>query len=356
MASPVLTPILGLMAGTSVDGIDASIILTDGEQCTCPGLNHQHPYRDETRAAIFAAMQAPHEDHTALGLMIADDHAMAAKALIRKAGISPRLIGFHGQTIHHDPDAGETVQIGNSHHLAAQLGLPVACDFRRADMAAGGQGAPLAPLYHQAVITALGLPLTAAVVNIGGISNISIWDGETLCGFDTGPGNGLMDQLARDVLGRQCDEDGRLAAAGQPDLGWVEAVLNLPYFSNPAPKSLDRQDLFDWCAAITPPQDPADRMASFLSLTASSILRATEGCSHVLVTGGGARNPVLMQAIREGAGCPVTRLDDHGRDGDFLEAELMAYLAVRVERGLALTLPTTTGVTAPTPGGRIITP
>ena len=223
-------------------------------------------------------------------------------------------------------------------------------------MAAGGQGAPLAPVYHQAVMAALALPLPAAIANIGGISNISIWDGMHLSGHDTGPGNGLMDQLARDVLGEECDLDGRLAATGSADADWVEAVLSLPYFMKPAPKSLDRDDLFAWCAEIPPPDDPADRMASFMLLTATSLARAASGLRHLVIAGGGARNPILVETIARLAICPVTTLDDHGRDSDFLESELMAFLAVRAERQLPLTFPATTGVSQPMTGGRIIRP
>lgn len=356
MTQPAFPPVLGLMAGTSVDGIDASIIRTDGEAFIPLRLNHHQPYRDETKAAIFAAMKNPDQNHDALTLMIAEDHADTARALIEQAGVTPSLIGFHGQTIHHDPAGGRSLQCGDAAHLARALGLPVASDFRLADMAAGGQGAPLAPVYHQAVINDLELALPAAIVNIGGISNITIWDGETLKGYDTGPGNGLMDQLARDHLGQDYDHDGAMAAAGKPDHGWVNAVLDLPYFSRPAPKSLDRDDLFGWVEVIPPPAEPQDRMASYLALTAASIIRATSGLGHLLITGGGARNPALMAMIRDLAPCPVTCLDDHGRDGDFLESELMAFLAARVERGLALTFPTTTGVTAPTTGGKITAP
>ena len=349
-------PVLGLMAGTSVDGIDASIIMTDGVQVSGEVANYHHAYRQATRRAIFAAMNNPHDDHTDLATMIADDHAEAAATLIARTGVTPRLVGFHGQTIHHNPAAGITLQIGDARRLAARLHVPVACNFRLADMAAGGQGAPLAPVYHQAVMAALGLPLPAAIANIGGISNISIWDGVHLSGHDTGPGNGLMDQLARDVLGEECDRDGRLAATGTADTHWVEAVLALPYFIKPGPKSLDRDDLFDWCADIPPPADPADRMASFMLLTATSLSRAAAGLQHLVLAGGGARNPVLRQTITRLAPCPVTVLDDHSRDSDFLEAELMAFLAARVERQLPLTFPATTGVSQPMTGGEIIRP
>ena len=349
-------PVLGLMAGTSVDGIDASIIMTDGEQVSGEAVSYHHAYRQATRAAIFAAMKQPHDDHAELATMIADDHAEAAAILIARTGMTPRLVGFHGQTIHHDPAAGKTLQIGDAGRLAARLHVPVVCDFRLADMAAGGQGAPLAPIYHQAVMAALALPLPAAIANIGGISNISIWDGMHLSGHDTGPGNGLMDQLARDVLGEECDLDGRLAATGTADTKWVEAVLALPYFMKPGPKSLDRDDLFDWCAEIPPPSDPADRMASFMLLTAASLTRAASGLRHLVIAGGGARNPILAETLTRLATCPVTTLDDHGRDSDFLESELMAFLAARVDRQLPLTFPATTGVSQPMPGGRIVRP
>ena len=349
-------PVLGLMAGTSVDGIDASIILTDGTGVEPTGHHHHQAYRPETKQAIFAAMTAPDLDHTDLADRIADDHADAVTTLMGEAGMKPQLIGFHGQTIHHDPATGISMQIGNPERLAERIGIPVACDFRLADLAAGGQGAPLAPIYHQAVIERLGLPLPAAIVNIGGISNISIWNGETLHGYDTGPGNGLMDQLARDTLKTECDHDGKLALSGTADATWVRAVLDLPYFKQRGPKSLDRDDLFAWCDLIPPPENPADRMASFMMLTATSLVAGCDGMAHLVVTGGGARNPALMSVIRAMSPCVVTTMDDHGRNGDFLEAELMAYLAARVEQNLPLTFPETTGVKVPCRGGRIVFP
>lgn len=357
-------PVLGLMAGTSVDGIDASIIMTDGVTANTSRQHGQFPYRPETKAAIFAAMgdphphphPSPHPSHDTLATMIADDHAQAVLGLIDRTGIKPHLLGFHGQTIFHDPARGVSLQIGDARHLAQITGLPVAYDFRQADLKAGGQGAPLAPVYHQALLTSLDLPLPCALVNIGGISNISIWDGEVVSGFDTGPGNGLMDQLARESLGQDCDQDGRLAASGTPDEDWVSTVMKLPYFSATGPKSLDRQHLFDWCSIHAPPEDIADRMASFALLTAASVVSACRNMAHIIITGGGARNPYLLKIIQHQASCPVTTMDDHGGDGDFLEAELMAFLAARVLRDLPLTYPETTGARHPTCGGVIITP
>lgn len=347
--------VIGLMAGTSVDGIDASLVETDGERLTASGHAVTLPYRAATRDRIFAAMEAPDAPRADLDAMIADDHAEAVEEIIAMAGRHPDLIGFHGQTIFHDPGRGVTIQAGSAERLAARVGVPVFHRFRQADIAAGGQGAPLAPIYHQALINALGCALPAAIANIGGITNITRWDGQRLTGFDTGPGNALMDQLARLHLNADYDHDGQLAAAGQADKAWVEAVLADPYFSLDGPKSLDRSIVLGFADSL-PSGTPADQMASGALLTALALARAAAGTRTLIVCGGGARNPVLMAMIRAATNAQVSTMEDHGLDGDFIEAELMAFLAERSRRGLPITFPGTTGVKAPLTGGAVALP
>ena len=364
MPSPRFSTVIGLMAGTSIDGIDAALVETDGEKLIRSGLALHTPYRDETRAMIFASMEElsrakattpPAAVPDALHRNIADEHAEAVEALVRMGGVRPECVGFHGQTLFHDPRRGLSIQAGDAQGLADRLGLPVVHRFRQADIAAGGQGAPLAPVYHRALVTELGLGLPAGIVNIGGIANISRWDGRKLAGFDTGPGNALMDELAREVLGQEFDLDGGLAGRGSVDEAWLEDVLAHPYFAQTGPKSLDRSTVLG-LAENPPGGSDADRMASYAALTAGSIALHAAGLESLALSGGGSRNPVLVGMIRDRCPATVTTMDDHRIDGDFIEAELMAFLAERSRRGLAITFPDTTGIPEAATGGEVALP
>lgn len=365
-----MIPIIGLMAGTSVDGIDAALVMTDGQAITRTPFAVTLPYADETRGAIFALLDAP-QDHfhqsqdsidPALELMIARDHANACNAIIAESGITPQLVGFHGQTIFHDPDHGISIQLGNADELARELGCPVVHSFRQADLKAGGQGAPLAPIYHQAILAELALPLPSAMVNIGGISNISLAQDGQLIGFDSGPGNALMDDAMRKYDGSSCDVDGYLAASGTPDQAKVDAVLAHEYFQHTGPKSLDRMGLYQLINGHGFEQlAPADQLASLTLLTARSIIdglrRNVSMVHHLVVCGGGGLNPTLMAMIKDAAAnISVLRMEDLGGDSRFIEAELMAYLAARSHQGLPITFPGTTGVATPQTGGLIARP
>ena len=368
MTSPRFLPVIGLMAGTSVDGIDASLVETDGESLIRSGLTVHRPYRDDTRAMVFTAMEDLSRADSpgggaipeALHRNIADEHAEAAEALVRMSGIRPERAGFHGQTLFHDPDRKLSVQAGDAARLADRLGMPIAHRFRQADLEAGGQGAPLAPVYHRALMGELDLDLPAGIANIGGIANVSRWDGSTLTGYDCGPGNALMDDLARRELGHEYDRDGGLAGQGTVDLGWLESALDHPFFSRVGPKSLDRSTLFG-LSGREPAGSAADRMASYAALTAASLALHAKGLAALALCGGGTRNPVLVGMIRERCAAvspsmAVTVMDDHRIDSDFIEAELMAFLAVRSARGLPLTFPGTTGVTEAVIGGELVGP
>lgn len=362
------TTVLGLMAGTSVDGIDAVMITTDGQNITRTGHALTTAYEKSTIEAIFQRFDDPFADDD-LAMRVARDHARAAEMLIAKSGIMPDLIGFHGQTVYHAPEDKISLQIGDAHYLAQRLGAPVIHDFRQNDLAHGGQGAPLAPIYHQALIKALHLPLPAALVNIGGISNASIVkhniqaDGDDdLIGLDLGPGNALMDDLARRHLNQSYDKDGAFAAGGTACESLVDAMMTNTFFTLKGPKSLDRNGLYDLI-----PQDElsalseADRMATFIAMTARAIVAGvTLNCPDIkaiVICGGGSLNPALMAAIKTAAdGVDVSRSDDHmlggmALDSRFIEAELIAYLAMRSQRGLPITFPATTGVDQPRTGG-----
>jgi anhydro-N-acetylmuramic acid kinase len=279
-------------------------------------------------------------------------HADAVRALREDAD----MIGFHGQTILHRPAERRTWQIGDAALLACETNLPVAFDFRSADVAAGGQGAPFVPAYHAALAAGLEKPL--AVLNIGGVANITYIAADgSLLACDTGPGNALLDDYCLRHLGEPIDRDGRLAASGTPHEATLATLLSHPYFARPAPKSLDRQD-FHHALALVEVLSPPDAAATLAAFTARSALAAPWPAPprRILVTGGGRHNPAIMHALRAHAPCPVAPVEDAGWDGDALEAQCFAYLAARVVHGLPLSYPGTTGVKAPTTGGQIVRP
>jgi anhydro-N-acetylmuramic acid kinase len=359
--------ILGLITGTSADGIDAALIRSDGNTVTRTGHALTTPYGKVTREAVFNAFKNPFDDNDDLNEKIARDHARAAEMLIAESGLEPDLIGFHGQTIHHDPEKKVSLQIGDAGYLAGRLGKTVIHQFRQNDIAGGGQGAPLAPVYHQALMQAMDLPLPAAMVNIGGISNATIIDGTRLTGFDLGPGNALMDDLARSHWDKPFDDEGAFAAQGQTDDGFVKKTLAHDFFHVKGPKSLDRMGLYD----LIPADElshlaPEDRMATLLSMTAESIICGLKlnvpEIKTVICCGGGCLNPVLMKALDQKAdGITITRMEDHtlegGRlDSRYIEAEMIGYLAARSYHDLPITFPDTTGVDAPLKGGIAVSP
>lgn len=349
---------LGLMSGTSCDGVDAALIETDGEGIARLGPGLSLPYPPAFRAKLRAAL-----GDAAGGQALADEltafHLQAVRQLLATwdARCPVALIGFHGQTILHEPALGRTLQIGDAASLARDSGIDTVADFRSADMRAGGQGAPLAPLYHAALARALDHPI--AVLNIGGVANVT-WIGaaaETLAGsqilaFDTGPGNAPIDDWASRHLGRPVDRDGALAAAGQVAGSVLAELLSAPYFQAPAPKSLDRNG-FDLTAV-----DKLSAADGAATLTAFSAAAVALGAKHFpaparrwLVCGGGRHNPTLMRELTTRLGCPVEPCEAVGWQGDLLEAQAFGFLAVRSRRGLPLSLPGTTGAKAPTSGG-----
>ncbi|HVJ55381.1 MAG TPA: anhydro-N-acetylmuramic acid kinase [Aliidongia sp.] len=349
---------IGLMSGTSLDGIDAAWVETDGDLRLVTGPSLTIPYQADFRRRLRAVLGSEalsgevQEVERALTLL----HEAAVEALIANNGLGrPDLVGFHGHTILHRPRAGRTWQIGDGALLAGLLGVPVVSDFRTADVAAGGEGAPLVPAYHRALAGTC--PKPVAVLNIGGVANVT-WIGETgMLAFDTGPGNALIDDWALRHTGRPVDEDGALARAGTVDRAAVERCLAHRYFADSPPKSLDRDEF----AGFVPDHlSPADGAATLTRLTAVSIARAAAHfpvpVERWLVTGGGRRNPALMAALAEELGQPPMPVEAEGWDGDALEAQAFAYLAVRSLAGLPLSFPGTTGVRAPQTGGRLDRP
>ncbi|MCB8873926.1 anhydro-N-acetylmuramic acid kinase [Acidisoma silvae] len=347
--------VIGLMSGTSLDGVDAAWLETDGEQVGAFGPALTVPYEPALRAAIREildrAPQLAADDPQLLAVTrrLTEVHADAVRALDAPYD----LIGFHGQTILHDPNHRRTWQIGDAAWLAQALGAPVAYDFRSADVAAGGEGAPLVPLFHAGLAEALPKPL--AILNIGGVSNVTYLGADGLiAACDTGPGNALLDDWVRQHTGQAFDADGALAASGKIDESLLTRWLSHSYFERELPKSLDRLSfhaLLDDIRGMSAGHGAAT-LAAFTA-RAVAATRLPEVPQQWLITGGGRHNPAIMAALRQALGVPVNPVESVGWNGDFLEAQCFAYLAMRVKRGLPLSLPMTTGVPQPMQGGRI---
>jgi anhydro-N-acetylmuramic acid kinase len=348
---------IGLMSGTSLDGVDAAWLDTDGVTVTAFGPAVTVPYDDALRRDLRAILDlapvlAPYDPRLpAVVERLTDYHVQA----VGRLGRSADLVGFHGQTILHQPDRRRTWQIGDAAGLASRLSVPVVHDFRSADVAAGGQGAPLAPVYHAALAASLPKPL--AVLNIGGVANVTWLGGDgSLLAFDTGPGNGPLDDWMFQHTGRAFDTGGALAKSGRVDRDVLRRLMANPYFGMPGPKSLDRLDfgraLGESGLSALSAVDGAATLAGF---TVASIVGAKfpEPPERWLVCGGGRLNPVLMDGLRAALGVPVEPVEAAGWNGDALEAQCFGFLAARVVAGLPLSFPTTTGVPVPMPGGRI---
>ncbi len=351
---------IGLMSGTSLDGVDAAWLETDGERVAAFGPALTLPYDDALRAdlrrLLDRAPTLPPDDPALLDATerLTLRHAEAVAAIGRETDI----VGFHGQTILHRPAERRTWQIGDAAALARLTGLPVAHDFRSADVASGGEGAPLAPVFHAALAVGLERPL--AVLNIGGVANVTfVGAAGSLLACDTGPGNGPLDDWARRHTGAAFDRDGALAAAGRADAAVLGRLLAHPYFARPAPKSLDRLDFSAALAASgLDALSPADGAATLAAFVAEAVGRTALPAAprRWLVCGGGRRNAAIMAALAARLPAPVAAVEAVGWDGDALEAQCFAHLAVRVERGLPLSFPGTTGVPRPLPGGRVVRP
>jgi anhydro-N-acetylmuramic acid kinase len=349
------------MSGTSIDGVDVALIETDGETVTARGpattLSYDQPVQKLIREAFGAEM--PSEATRAAEQAVTARHVEAVRRWSTESGIpvsSLDVVGFHGQTITHRPERRFTWQIGDGATLARELGVRVVNDLRMADVEAGGQGAPLVPVYHAAL--AYDLPKPLAVVNIGGVANVT-WIGARgeLLAFDTGPGNGPIDDWCARRAGLRFDTDGALAASGKVDRGRVERFSEHRYFARKPPKSLDRGDFNDdWADGLS----VADGAATLTQGTARAIALASRHfpapAVQWVICGGGARNPTLMKAIAEETRGKVASAADLGWDGDAIEAQAFAFLAVRALRGLPLTFPGTTGVDRPRTGGRVNEP
>lgn len=362
---------IGLMSGTSLDGVDVALIETDGERIQSFGPTHYRAYHKPERELLRQALAAGvslTERNVRRGVLVEAEalvtraHAEAVEAFLAQNGLAPAsidIVGFHGQTVLHRPAAGLTVQIGDAGALAERLGIPVAYDFRAADVAAGGQGAPLVPVFHRAIVETIDRPHPVAVLNIGGVANVTFVDGgPDPIACDTGPGNALIDDFMRARTGAAYDDNGDLAATGKPDHGFIERLLAHPFFHDTPPKSLDR-NAFAFANIGLPEFSVADGAATLSALTVEGVARVIphlpERPRGWIVGGGGARNRTLMRMLAERlAPASVETANQVGWSADALEAQAFAYLAVRTLRGLPLTFPTTTGAPRPMQGGVII--
>lgn len=351
---------IGLMSGTSLDGVDAAWIETDGERIGSVGPTLTLPYDDRLRADLrrildHAPSMSPDDRRLKLAVArLTEFHVQAVERLDCPAD----LLGFHGQTILHQPDRRRTWQVGDAAELAWRTGVRVAYDFRSADVQAGGQGAPLVPVFHAALAESLPKPL--CVLNIGGVANVT-WIGRdgSLVAFDTGPGNGPLDDWTVRHTGSRFDRDGALSGAGTTDQTVLDRLLGQDYFSKHPPKSLDRLDFGRALAASgIEALSPADGAATLVAFTAGAVAAAClpEPPTRWLVHGGGRHNPAIMRSLRESLRVPVDPVEVVGWDGDALEAQCFGFLAARVAFGLPLSLPGTTGVPHPMPGGQIAEP
>jgi anhydro-N-acetylmuramic acid kinase len=341
------------MSGTSFDGIDVAMIETDGVAHVVVGPSLTIPYaadfRDRLRGVLggVGPVAAVEAELTRL-------HGDAVEQfLARHPGFAPDIVGMHGHTILHRPVERRTRQLGDGATLARRLEVDVVADFRSADVAAGGEGAPFAPLFHAALAASQSKPLT--VLNLGGVGNVT-WIGEAgdVLAFDTGPGNALLDDWVHRHTGAPADFDGALARAGRVSGAHVARLLEHPYFARQPPKSLDRDDFRD---ALPDGLSLQDGAATLTEMTAAVVAAARRHfpapAREWLVCGGGRHNPALMAALARRLDVPVRPVEAVGWDGDALEAQAFAYLAVRSVVGLPLSLPSTTGVPYPMPGGRL---
>jgi anhydro-N-acetylmuramic acid kinase len=358
---------LGLMSGTSMDGIDLALIETDGathvRRLGAATVDYPDDFRDRLRQAISDAKVLSSREQRPGCLAdvereLTDRHAEAALRFLGDRMLQPSavdVIGFHGQTVLHKPEVGLTVQLGDGQMLAEKTGVDVVYDLRAADCAAGGEGAPLAPAYHRAL--AAKLPQRpVAFLNIGGVANVT-WIGtdETLIAFDTGPGNAMIDDLVRGTGFGSHDFDGKLASGGTVDERVLHSFMMHPYFAKAVPKSLDRNA---FAPELVHGLSVADAAATLTAFTVEAVVKAREHMPGEpalwVVCGGGRRNRTLMSMLAARVENAVVPAEGIGLEGDTLEAEAWAYLAVRSLDGLAISWPGTTGVREPTKGGVLV--
>ncbi len=363
MTGPAVAAI-GVISGTSMDGIDVALVRTDGERVSRTPHFRAYPYAPVLRARLLGLLKDPagaERDPLAdLEAEITDAHADAVLRMMEECRIARSdvsVVGMHGQTVYHRPERRFTRQLADGARAAKRLGLDVVTRFRHADVEAGGQGAPLAPLYHCALAADLGLPLM--VLNLGGVGNVTYLARDLTLAFDTGPASALLDDFVRRRRGLEFDVDGKLSSSGTVERGVLARLMDNPFFDQKPPKSLDRND-FHVRAKIVDVLGDADGAATLAAFTVeatrASLRHVPAAPKRWLVTGGGRLNAAFMAGFTRAFGVPVEPVEAVGWNGDALEAELFGFLAVRSLRGLPLSLPTTTGVPEPMTGGLLSRP
>ena len=360
------------MSGTSLDAVDAAAILTDGTKILEFGPVAERSYTAQERHILAEAVRAardwnwigdpPEAEFQKARNVLTGTHIDAFAEIVSKSASEkrPEFVGVHGQTVLHRAPVGEqkgaTLQVVDAQAMASAFGIPVYYDFRSADVEASGQGAPLAPVYHQALSFAQPKPI--AVLNLGGVANLTyIADGDEILGFDCGPANGPVDEWVEGHDKGRFDQDGAGAAAGHVHEHLLTQWLNHPFFGEALPKSLDR---YDFNASLARGLSYEDGCATLTAFSAASVALGLtlfpQKVRKVIVCGGGRRNPVLMQELKNRCGCQVVSAEEEGWRGDSIEAEAFAFLAARSRHGLPISFPGTTGVVAPLTGGRVALP
>ncbi len=371
---------IGLMSGTSLDGVDVALIETDGERVNVVkghnnfleplGPTGYRGYAEEEKALLRAATKdaesvtVPEDRPGRLPeaeAFVTQAHAEAVEHFLAENGLSAAdidVIGFHGQTVIHRPDHRISTQIGDGQALARRLGIAVVSDLRRADIEAGGQGAPLVPIFHKALAEASGFDGPFGILNIGGVANATLIDSKGgVIAFDTGPGNALIDEWMQERENKNLDDGGRTAARGRPDESLLAWLLMHPFFVRRPPKSLDRNWFSHKLAGQLSTEDGAATLTAF---TARAVARALDHAPEVptrwIVAGGGARNGELVRLLHYHLRAEITTADAIGWSSAYLEAQAFAHLAVRSLKGLPITFPSTTGVREAISGGVLARP
>ena len=361
-----IQPIIGLMSGTSIDGINATLVYTNGKKITRTKFKSITPYKETTYDLLQKAISHPIEfisktnDYNYLSNLITYEHATAVKDLINLSRVKPYLVGFHGQTIFHNPDRKKSYQLGNGKLLSKLLKASVIYNFRSSDLEFGGEGAPIAPVYHQTILENLQIELPAIMVNIGGITNLTYWDGNEIFGFDTGPGNNLMDYFVQKTFNLKFDNQGSLASKGKIHSELITQYIKASYFSKPPPKSLERKNLFEnkYLKHIYQ-LSSYDSLATLSALTTKTLEIGIQFLpkkpKNTIIIGGGQKNKYLVQLIKKTNLSPnILTGEEIGLNSDYIEAELIAFLAARKYNKLPSTFPSTTGVKEETILGSLI--
>jgi len=359
--------IVGTMSGTSMDGIDVTYVHTNGEKVKRYGLGEIYSYSQNTIKLLKEFCNTPknlkhYSLSSELSCGITIDHAKSIKRFLRKINKFPSYVGFHGQTIYHDPINKLSIQLGDPQLLANILNKEVVSNFRDLDLKQGGQGAPLAPIYHKSIIEEFDIELPTCFINIGGISNLTYWDGKSLLGFDTGPGNNLMDDYCIKILNQTHDHDGKIASSGIPNRQIIEEFLKDPFLEIKGIKSLDKSYFYYILESVIKKKlNSCDALATLLECTLVSIEIGIKQLpfkpKFIYIIGGGVKNLTLFNKLKKKlVDSHVSSIEPLGLNGEIIEAELISFLSARSILGLPYTFTTTTGVKGPCCGGKIYKP